>query len=176
MKFKDYLIETTLSRVWKHSSNEEIPITIITAFRGENTEKNNIQLNKALAAEIKNAGYGYFFLKGYWIENVGTEYEEKVGESSIFVVGNENDNGKLLGLTKKWIIKYKQEAALVKRCKTTIFELLSNNGQSKIVGKLKPGVFNDIYSKIRRGNRTFIFENIVNLPGNWFSTLVNNGG
>ena len=87
-----------------------------------------------------------------------------------------NDNGKLLGLTKKWIIKYKQEAALVKKCNTNIFELLFNNGQSEKVGKLKPNVFNNIYSKIKRGNRTFIFENIVNLPGNWFSTLENNGG
>jgi hypothetical protein len=171
MKFKDYLTETTLSRVWIHANNKEIPVAIITAFRGSNTEKKNIQLNRSLAADIKNAGYGYFFLEGYWIENVGTEDEKGVSESSIFIVGNKDDNGKLVGLIKRWIIEYKQEAALIKREDTDVFEIIFGSGKSDSIGKLKPNTLGDIYSKIRRGNRSFVFEDKVILPGNWFTEL-----
>jgi len=176
MKFEKYLTETTLSRLWKHANNKNIPVSIITAFRSENTNKENLQRNKVLAAKVKNAGYGYFFLEGHWIENTGTEDEVKVKESSIFIVGNNNDNGRLVGLIKQFINDYEQEAAIIKREGMDIFELIYNNGKVEKIGKLKPNNIDNIYSKIRRGNKTFIFEDYIMFAGNWFSKMIEKTG
>lgn len=60
------LNESSLSRVWQHVKSAK-PICILTAFCGEHELQKNIQRNKALAADIRAAGYGYFFVDGYWI-------------------------------------------------------------------------------------------------------------
>ena len=52
-RLDNYLKETTLSRVFRHFRNEKIPVGIITAFRGDNTYKENVKRNKVLAAKIK---------------------------------------------------------------------------------------------------------------------------
>ena len=50
--FKSHLKETTLSRVFRHFQNKNIPVGIITAFRDEFTYKQNVKRNKVLAGKI----------------------------------------------------------------------------------------------------------------------------
>jgi len=66
--FKSHLKETTLSRVFRHFQNKNIPVGIITAFRDEFTYKQNVKRNKVLAGKIKKARYGYVYVDGHWKE------------------------------------------------------------------------------------------------------------
>lgn len=169
--FKNYLLnEISLSRVWQHANNEKIPFSIITAFRGEYTLKQNINRNKDLASKIKKEGYGYFYLDGHWIENEGQENEIDVAEKSIFIIGDENDNGKLLGLVKKWNKEYNQDACIFKADNSKEVELIFQDGKREKVGQFKPNVVSQAYSKIK-GGRTFIFEGASNSADNWISKL-----
>ena len=163
-KFYEILRESSLSRVWKHS-NSKIPIGIITAFRNEYTEKQNAQRNKELAAKIKKSGYGYFYMDGYWIENQGTDKEVHVSEKSIFIIGNENDNGKLKGLLKKWIKEYNQDAAILKDENSDEFSLINNDGSIIKIGKFSPNKITQAYSKLKKG-QTFVFESFE-YDSNW---------
>jgi hypothetical protein len=163
-KFYDILRESSLSMIWQHS-NSEIPIGIITAFRNEHTEKQNIQRNKELAAKVKIAGYGYFYIDGYWIENQGTDKEVHVSEKSIFIIGNEKDNGKLKGLLKKWMKEYNQDAAILKDENSDDFELINNDGSMIKIGKFSPYKIAQAYSKLKK-DRTFVFESFE-YDSNW---------
>jgi len=88
--FKSHLKETTLSRVFRHFQNKNIPVGIITAFRDEYDYKQNVKRNKALAGKIKKARYGYIYVDGHWQEkDKDTGELVDVNEDSILVVGSE---------------------------------------------------------------------------------------
>ena len=157
--FKSHLKETTLSRVFRHFKNKKIPVGIITAFRGTNTYDENVKRNKVLAGKIKNEGYGYFFVEGHWQETDGDEKID-VKEDSIFVVGSNNDNGKLKGLFKKWLGAYNQEAALYKDAGTTTIVLLDKSGKGiEISNKFSLKKLEIGYTKLRgRSKSVFSFD------------------
>jgi hypothetical protein len=163
-KFYDILRESSLSRIWQHS-NSEISIGIITAFRNEHTKKQNIERNKELAAKIKNVGYGYFYIDGYWIENQGTDKEFHVSEKSIFIIGNEKDNGKLKWWLKKWIMEYNQDAAILKAENSDDLEVINNDGSMIKIGKFSPNKIAQAYSNLKKG-RTFVLESFE-YDSNW---------
>lgn len=163
--------EVKLSRVWKHTNDKAIPVSIITAMRDENGKDKNIANNKELAGLIKNSGYGYFWLEGHWIENQGEESEVDVIEKSIFIVGNKNDNGKLLGLVKKWMKKYNQDAVIFKPENSDDMNLVWQNGKMEKVGKFKADKISQAYSKLKNG-KTFVFERAFT-PLNNISKLAN---
>ena len=71
--FKSHLKETTLSRVFRHFQNKEIPVAIVTAFRGDKTYEENVKSNKVLAGKIKSAKYGYVYVDGHWLEKSGDD-------------------------------------------------------------------------------------------------------
>ena len=77
----DNVSEASLSRVWQHTQSDR-PIALLTAFRGEFGQADNIKRNKTLAAQVRKLGYGFFFVDGYWIENQGTPEEIHVSEDS----------------------------------------------------------------------------------------------
>ena len=158
-QLKNYLKETTLSRVFRHFQNKKIPVGIITAFRGANTYDENVKRNKVLAAKIKSAGYGYFFVEGHWQEKDGSETID-VKEDSIVVIGSENDNGKLKGLLKIWIKEYNQDAALFKDEGTIKVILLDKSGKGiEISNKFSLKKLEIGYTKLRgRGGRSFSFD------------------
>lgn len=168
--FKDYLTETTLSRVYRHFKSER-PIVVMTAFRGDKTYKDNVKRNRQLAAMIKNAGYGYFFVDGHWVEGDGNNKED-TSEDSIFIIGDPDDNGKLKGLATNWMKKYNQDAILFKDAsKTAKVELIFQNGSKESIGGFKPEKIAQAYTKIRgRGGRTFVFES-ANIEKSWISKI-----
>ena len=99
-EFKEYLTESSLSRLWKHS--QEHDYGTITAFRyapecGEGTpytKKENLQRNKSLLAKLRSKGYGVTSIKGSYIENYGKATAREVGENSFFVADMQ-DKGRL---------------------------------------------------------------------------------
>ena len=119
MKVKEILSEskiineTSLSRVWQHVKGPR-PFALVTAFRGEFTREDNIKRNKKLAADIRNLGYGFFFLDGFWIENQGTPEERKVSEDSLFVVGPQGSDREFIKNMVKLAKENNQDGVLVK--------------------------------------------------------------
>jgi hypothetical protein len=150
--------ESSLSRVWQHFfSNKNRSVGILTAFRGEYPYEENVKRNKSLAADIRNAGYGFFYVDGYWIENQGTEHERPVKEDSIFVVGPASDTSfksKIHSLGNK----YDQEAVIVKDTDGT--NIVFKNGDRENLGTIAPGELGAIYTKLRNNKKanTFIFK------------------
>jgi hypothetical protein len=150
--------EASLSRVWQHV-NSDRPIALLTAFRNEYTRKENLARNRTLATDIRKAGYGYFFVDGYWIENQGTPQEVHVAEDSIFVVGDEHDQEGFLRRIVQFGKQYNQDAVLVKNSQGA--KLYSQTGEQILdVGTLKPGKVADIYTRLRTGKQadSFVFE------------------
>ena len=106
-EFKEYLQESSLSRLWKHS--QEHDYGTITAFRyapdcGEGTpytKKENLQRNKSLLAKLRSKGYGVTSIKGSYIENYGKPTAREVGENSFFVADIQ-DKGKLKRTCSRW--------------------------------------------------------------------------
>ncbi len=156
------LNEVKLSRVWKHFKDPDTTLVILTGFRGDLKLAKNIERNKAIAATLKNAGFGYFYVDGFWIENQGTENERKVKEDSIFAVNTETtpqETKKLIDLAHELANKYDQDAILVKTPENT--KLLFKNGSSEVLkGNIKPGALGDFYTKLKTNKQasTFIFE------------------
>lgn len=163
------LNETTLSRVYSHFKNKDIPVAIITAFRDDRTRSQNISLNKQISSDAKSSGYGYVYLDGAWQD---PETKEESKEDSILVIGNKGDNGKLKGLVKKWVKKYNQDAALWKEENSTDVTLLYKGGKTEKLGPFSPKTAAHGYSKLRgRGNRVFTFEN-AHIEKNWLGKML----
>ena len=149
------LLEHSLSRVWQHNQDPDKVFAILTAFRGEFDYAENVGRNKALAADVRALGYGFFYLDGKWIENEGTEDEREVKEDSLFVA-TKNKQGFAKNILKL-VRQYDQEAAVIKD--DTSSKLLFQDGSTDSLGELQPGKIGTIYSKLRgKPDQTFIFE------------------
>ena len=154
------LNEASLSRVWQHFNDPEKTIVIFTAFRDERTYKENVQMNKKFAAELKKAGFGYFFVDGHFPENEGTEDEVEVKEDSIFAIGNIKEGQKLINLAHKLANSANQDSIIVKGTDGKIFFLDQQGKKDYLQGGLKPGAMGKYYTKLRNKSpsNVFVFE------------------
>lgn len=158
MKSDEFLLESSLSRVWHHFKNDDKQVAILTAFRGEYDRDENVARNRELAAKIRKLGYGFFFVDGYWIENRGTPEEQHVSEDSIFVIApaSKKDFTKQIHELGN---DYNQDAVLVKD--SSGVKLIYKNGSTETLGDIQPGKLSQAYTKLRSNKRsnTFVFEN-----------------
>ena len=170
----DQLTEASLSRVWQHLESDR-PVALLTAFRGEYTREENVQRNKQLAATLRQAGYGYFFVDGYWVENQGTDRETHVAEDSIFAIGTAGKEEEFRNLIKKLGNHYDQDAVIVKDGNGII--LHTNDGAEINLGSFKPGNLAQAYTKLRKNKRsnTFVFESERTDAG-WLGKLAQSKG
>ncbi|MFW6172637.1 MAG: DUF3293 domain-containing protein [Elusimicrobiota bacterium] len=102
MKLKEYLNESSLSRIWSHIESNK-PFGVVSASRSENTNKENEENHVALKKVVRELGYGFIEMRGGYKEDSGFVYEK-----SLFIPD----------ITKKEIIelgeKYKQESIIFK--------------------------------------------------------------
>jgi len=150
--------EASLSRVWQHTKSNR-PIALITAFRGEYTREENLERNRSLASDVRTAGFGYFFVDGYWIENKGTANEKHVAEDSLFVIGDPDSDREFTQTMIKLGAAYDQEGVLIKTQEGAA--VYFGDGSKQDVGELVPGKMAEIYTKLRRVNpraSAFVFE------------------
>ena len=172
MKLKNYLNESSLSRLWRH--NEKHDCAAMTAYRkfsdcgnGEPyTKSENKARNKSLLAKLKTKGYSVTSLKGKYPEG-GT-----VGKEESFFIVDIKDNGNLLNDIKslgeefeqdsvlfipKGSIQNKAQAYLIgtNRCEDNWLDY----GQTMLFNKGKVGYESPIYTSYVNG-RPFIFEEV----------------
>lgn len=154
----DNVSEASLSRVWQHTQSDR-PIALLTAFRGEFGQADNIKRNKTLAAQVRKLGYGFFFVDGYWIENQGTPEEIHVSEDSLFVIAPEGSDEKFRQQMIALGTEYNQDGVLVKdKDGAKVYD--KSGGVMFDVGELKPGKAGEMYTKLRNNKKsnTFVFE------------------
>jgi len=158
----ELLTEVKLSRVYQYFT-DDMPVGIITAFRGEHTLEENTRRNKQLASTLRSAGFGYTWVDGAWVENEGTPEESHVSEVSILVSGENGTDKKLFSTLKQSAQKYNQDAF--------VFKGTGSDGKIGIYdksGKLEMSFdrarldsIGEIYTKLRSGShsdRAFVFE------------------
>ncbi len=150
------LQEASLNRVWQHF-NSDRPFAIVTAFRGEYSRDENVQRNKELAATVRNMGYGFFYLDGFWVENEGTDKEQHVSEDSLFIIGKEGQDDIFVRDMVHLGKEYDQDGVLVKTIDGV--KIYDKNGNPMFdIGNFTPNKAGEAYSKLRHGKGTFIFE------------------
>jgi len=183
MKFKHYLKESSLSRIWKH--NKEHDCGALSAFRSNYSRKENEQRNKSLLAKLKSKGYGVTKLNGIYPEG------GKEGKENSFFVVDLNDSGKLFDDLKKLGEHFDQDSILFIPKNSISGEnkafLFGTNheknnfisyGQKLPFEKGKLGYKSPIYTSYVNG-RPFIFEDVENEVlnpqtgyGNWAMNVV----
>jgi len=166
-KFKDHLLEASLSRVFNHTQNRNIGI--ISANRNNLTPKENKIRTSHLKSEIAKY-FGYITIKGSYIENKGQPDERKVEEISFLVIGNNNDSGNLKGFLKKEGEKYQQDSILYKPADSEIAVLIGTTegqwpgkGKEEPVGKFHPNKISDYKSILRHAGQSFTFSEDLKL-------------
>jgi len=162
------LQESSLSRVWKHFKDEDTTVVIFTAFRDGEPYKKSVQKNRKFAAELKNSGFGYFFVDGYFPENEGTEDEVQVKEDSIFAIADANDSQKLIELCHKLANAENQDSIIVKELDKGIYFL--NQQKEKYFLEKGKATFKEVgkyYTKLRnkKVSNLFVFEGTHTRPG-----------
>jgi len=154
--------ESSLSRVFKHFNDPNTTVVIFTAFRDGVDRETSVRKNKKFAANLKNAGFGYFFVDGYFPENAGTEDEVQVSEDSIFAIANKNTSRKLIDLAHNLANSENQDSIIVKELDKGIYFLDKDGKKTSLTkGKIKFSEIEKFYTKLRHKNpknNLFVFE------------------
>jgi len=158
--YAEFLKESSLGPVNQHLTGPR-PVGIISAFRGDKTREQNLANNRILAAVLQNAGYGYFWVDGAWIENKEEEDEIHVKEDSIFVIGDEFGGDILKSVLQKQAKKYNQDAFIYKEGNTKKVQAYDKNGKVDMkFSATRLDTIAAVYTKLRnkgKRSRSFIF-------------------
>jgi len=157
--------ESSLSRVWQHFKNDDRTVVVLTSSREGMLDTDVIKGNKYIAAKLQNAGFGYFFVEGHFIENKGDSDEAKAKEESIFAIAEREKSNKLISLAHALANRYNQDAIIVKEGKgdsSISYFLNKDNTKTALKGKLSPGKIGDYYTRLHNNKKanTFVFESV----------------
>lgn len=128
--FKEFLSETSLSRVLHHTKNTELGT--ISASRGEHTPVQNKKANKNLEHDLRSHGHSVIHTIGSYVENQGKKDEKRVKEHSLIVLAKKGSpKGELLKHLKHYGEKYKQDAILHKHADEKHASIHITKGENK---------------------------------------------
>ena len=157
----------SLARTWELAQTGKVMV-LITAFVQALSHEKNAARNAVLASSIRDAGFGYVPLFGYWAYDeadpeTGVTSKKRAREDTFLVSAPERiPNGELRSIVLRWLAKFNQEAAVVKYADADIAYLLVANGEEKPLGKWAINRLASIYSQMRGGGdrprRNFVFE------------------
>ncbi|CAN5535134.1 hypothetical protein BH11PLA2_BH11PLA2_16140 [soil metagenome] len=178
LKFHEYLAHRdgitldeaarrSLARTWELAKTGKVMVLITGFVQGLPHDK-NVARNAVLARTIRDAGFGYTPLYGYWAYDeadpeTGAVLKRKAREDTFLVSAPARiSNSELKSIVLKWIRDYRQEAAVVKYADSEIAHLLVANGTEVPLGKWSINRLSSIYSQMRGGDdksyRAFVFE------------------
>ena len=155
------LTESSLSRVYGHIIQHDS--AIITAFRGEYTNKQNYERNRKLKAHLLSVGYGVTKVDGSYIENFETPQAIEVSEQSFFV-SNRVDDPAFFDSIESLGEQYEQDSVLIIPIGGKDAYLIGTRegndfppkGDRMSVGNLKMGEESEFMSRV--GKRPFVFK------------------
>ena len=165
---KDKINEASLGRVYQHIKKQASKsFTIITAFRGGYSLKQNKSRNKKLGSNIRSLGFGFFKVKGYWVEcqDESLEYKDCPDDLKVPVVEYAYF---VPNIIKKDVVKlakkYDQDAIIYQGEETDDkVELISKSGLSIMkLGKFSPDKIKQAYTQVK--GHTFVFEGFEYQP------------
>jgi hypothetical protein len=171
-KFKKHLLnEINLARMYQYT--QEKSIGMISASRGkkdtetaEEAKRRNEFNTKALANDIRSAGFGFVPVAGYYIEDDGKGNKRPVAEKSFLIAANPESTGKLKDFLFKAGKKYDQDSVLFKSYNSDTAVLLGTAsgrypglGVEVVIGKWKANAIGDYYTKMKN-HRSFTFESV----------------
>jgi hypothetical protein len=152
---------SSLTRVWQHWKNPRQSFAIITAFKGTDDEGNSIpyEVNHANTVHIANRarewGFGYFWLKGKWVDRDTGVTEE---EESLFITAPNGEMRSLVTFCKFYMGKYRQDAFILKpEGYDQPLQIRHNTGYVENKGQFRPDMIGSTYSQLKNG-RTFRFD------------------
>jgi len=105
------IFASSFNRAVAHMNSKQC--AFITAFRGEYSTKQNRRRNKLLESDIRASGLTFIRATGGFIENRGTDDEQRVSEDTFCVVNNRFPEKEFLQLAIQWCKDYDQDAVLV---------------------------------------------------------------
>ena len=109
-EWREFLLqESGLSRVYGHIMEHDS--SIISAFRGEYSKKENYERSRILKAKMLDQRFGVTKVKGSYVENFETPEALEVVEQSMFVL-NKNDDPDFDQNLVKLSKEYEQDAVL----------------------------------------------------------------
>lgn len=166
--FKEFLNESSLSRVQQHVQNRNFGILSAYRHRPELSTAENTKLNIAnttsLKKDLKASGFGHIKMTGRYVENYGKPNATPVEEESFMVVGNKDDHKKLLGFLKEHGAKYNQDSILFKKHDELTANLHGTNetgypgkDETANVGVWHPSRAGEFHTLMKNG-RTFEFS------------------
>lgn len=167
--FKDFLTESSLSRIWQHVENDSTAFGVISAERQDLSDNENKKRTKDLEKRIRGAGFGFIKLKGAFREEQTGELREEI---SFFIPVQADEKEDLRKSLIKWGRRYDQDAIIYKD--DSHFEMIGTNrdvgvGKSIIKFKSRSGrgnitlassMFQDFFSTLAKGSdrgKKFIF-------------------
>lgn len=157
------LDEASLGRVYQHVTGQKGVTSwgMITAYRGVNSKKENINANKKLKSDIRSENLGFFEVEGHWREcqDPNVDYKDcpdaKLKDSievSLFVPGISRDT------IAKLCKEYGQDAVVYSGPETEgkVVLIFKNGGTTVIGSKFEPNKVAQAYSVVK--NRSFLFR------------------
>ena len=160
-QFKEYLQESSLSRIMTHVTKTE-NFGVMSPFRKEFSDKENLEHYKELKELVREKGYGFIELKGGYQEETGF-----VNEKSLFIPNIKKKEMMELGK------KYDQHSVIIKDNKA--FAMVGTNadaGIGKVLDKFDidgrnisvddvGDKFKDFFSRLLKGShkgKKFLFK------------------
>jgi len=170
MKVRQYLNESSLSRLYKHMLNHDSGT--ITSFRDEErnddgevvlsyTKDENKSRNRVLLAKLKQK-YNVTKVKGSYIENMGSKFAKEVGEDVYFVVDN-LDRGSLESDLKRLGQEFNQDSIM----------FIPKGGTKGILHGTKKDEFSGKFAGLQFGEKV-VFPKAVWGKENEFMTKIRN--
>ena len=172
MNFKDYLNESSLSRVWKQANEHDTGT--LSAFRyapdcGNGkpyTKSENKSRNAKMKAKLLKYGYGVTKIDSTYIENYGSENAIEVKEESFLVV-DIKDSGNLKRDLMKLGEEFDQDSITYSNPSSKYYLIGTNKCPDSYPGYQKEeklgtplfGKDGELHSKIN--GRPFVFEVIL---------------
>ena len=147
---EESLNESNTSRIYKHLSDDS-NCAIISAYRGENSDKENKELHQKLRSDIRNLGLGYIEFTSRWVEE-GESFDE---ESYLIPGIDERDAISLGRKFKQSSIIYKDKDKCVEIC-TAPFESYGVGDIVRTYNNVGPNMLNlndakDIFERRKGG-------------------------
>ena len=103
--------EAALSTAWRYLSDKTHITAVLTAFHASHDAHGNHARLLALAAIIRQLGYGFVFLEGHWLDRDASQAEQY--EAGMAVSAYLSTAHAFINDIRKLANRYEQEAVLI---------------------------------------------------------------